>query len=566
MLYTVLTLLAQIYCNGPILETVQNSFMFPDSKHFVDMSLKYDPVTTLRHFDELGDKVNDIVVLREFVTSHFDPPGSELMEWYPTDWVDFPSNFLNIHDYHHRRWALHLHRIWRDLCRRVKDEVRKHQDRYSLLYVPHPFIIPGGRFREFYYWDSFWILKGLLYSEMYETARGVIKNLMFMVENHGFVPNGGRVYYLTRSQPPLLIPMVYDYYMGTGDLQFVMDALPTLEKEYQFWLNHRMSWFKDEEGNDKFPYFQYKAILKVPRPESYREDNELAHGLKTHEEKVRMWSEVASAAETGWDFSTRWFAQDGDERHRMKTIRTWSVVPVDLNAFMCANSRILASLFEIAGDFKKVQGYQQRYEWAKKEMKEIHWNETDGIWYDYDIEKKTHSNIYYVSNAIPLYAKCYDDEDEVTPHKVLNYLMREGVMNFTKGLPTSLAMGSEQQWDKENAWPPMIHMVIEGFRTTGLPDLMKVAQKMATSWLAVTYQSFIRTHAMFEKYNVTLLTEEASAGGGGEYEVQTGFGWTNGVILDLLDKYGDQFSTSAGSLAKYPAVLLLLVVFVEMYY
>ncbi|KAK5974390.1 Trehalase, partial [Trichostrongylus colubriformis] len=93
-------------------------------------------------------------------------------------------------------------------------------------------------------------------------------------------------------------------------------------------------------------------------------------------------------------------------------------------------------------------------------------------------------------------------------------------MNFTKGLPTSLVMGSEQQWDKENAWPPMVHMVIEGFRTTGEPDLMKVAEKMATSWLTVTYQAFIRTHAMFEKYNVTTLTEEMSAGGGGEYEVQ----------------------------------------------
>ncbi|KIH67085.1 alpha,alpha-trehalase [Ancylostoma duodenale] len=187
---------------------------------------------------------------------------------------------------------------------------------------------------------------------------------------------------------------------------------------------------------------------------------------------------------------------------------------------MCVNARILASLFEIRGDFKKVAFYQQRYEWAKREMKEIHWNETDGIWYDYDLERKTHSNTYYVSNAVPLYAKCYDDEDDIVPRRVLEYLKAAGVMNFTKGLPTSLAMGSEQQWDKENAWPPMIHMVIEGFRTTGEPDLMEVAEKMATSWLTVTYQSFIRTHAMFEKYNVTTLTEEASAGGGGEYEVQ----------------------------------------------
>lgn len=108
-----------------------------------------------------------MIILREFVTSHFNPPGSELVEWFPPDWVDFPSNFLNIHDYHHRRWALHLHRIWKDLCRKVilfclilivneqfqvRDDVKHRQDHYSLLYVPHPFIIPGGRFLEFYYW------------------------------------------------------------------------------------------------------------------------------------------------------------------------------------------------------------------------------------------------------------------------------------------------------------------------------------------------------------------------------------------------------------------------------
>ncbi|PIO76778.1 alpha,alpha-trehalase [Teladorsagia circumcincta] len=447
-------------------------------------------IATLRNFDELGDKAKDIAVLREFVNSHFNPPGSELVEWFPRDWVDFPSTFLNIHDYHHRRWALHLHRIWRDLCRRVRDDVRRHQDHYSLLYVPHPFIIPGGRFREFYYWDSFWILKGLIFSEMYETARGIIKNLAFMVDNHGFVPNGGRVYYLTRSQPPLLIPMVYDYFLGTGDLDFVLNHIVKITK-----------WFTTCKG--------MMLLLFV----SFRQHSDI-------EDKTRMWSEIASAAETGWDFSTRWFAQDGEDKHAMRSIRTWSIVPVDLNAFMCVNARILASLFEIRGDFKKVAFYQQRYELAKREMKEIHWNETDGIWYDYDLEKKTHSNIYYVSNAIPLYAKCYDDEDDVTPHRVHQYLKSAGVMNFTKGLPTSLAMGSEQQWDKENAWPPMVHMVIEGFRTTGEPDLMKVAEKMATSWLAVTYQAFIRTHAMFEKYNVTTLTEEMSAGGGGEYEVQ----------------------------------------------
>ncbi|TKR96298.1 hypothetical protein L596_010340 [Steinernema carpocapsae] len=559
MLYYVISLLSQIYVDGPILQAVQDAHLYPDSKYFVDMALKVDPVTTLKNFYELGDKVRKRENLQKFIEAHFDPPGSELIESYPEDWVPFPASFLKIDDYHLRRWALHLHRIWRDLCRRVKEDVRDHQELYSLLYVPHPFVIPGGRFREFYYWDSYWILKGLLFSEMFETAKGMIRNLAYMVDHHGFVPNGGRVYYLIRSQPPLLTPMVYEYYLATGDLEFVQEVLPLLEKEYEFWETQRSSPFLDPETKkEKFPYFQYRVLMKTPRPESYREDMELVRHLDTEDERHLMWSNVASAAETGWDFSTRWFAQSGPSMHDMKSIRTTSIVPVDLNAFICVNARILGSFYEITGRPDKVAAYQRRYEHAKTEMKELHWNETDGIWYDYDLEYKTHSNTYYVSNASPLYAKCYDDEDDVTPRKVYAYLEREGVLSFTKGLPTSLAMGSEQQWDKENAWPPMVHMVIEGFRTTGDPFLMKAAENMATQWLTLSYRSFIQTHSMFEKYNVSSKTEECSAGSGGEYEVQTGFGWTNGVILDLLDKYGDKMHSTASKSVPWLFLAVLM--------
>jgi alpha,alpha-trehalase len=550
MLYYVISLLSQIYCDGPILQAVQDSRLYPDSKYFVDMPLKVDPVRTLRDFYALGERASDVNVLKEFVDDHFEEPGHELIEVYPGDWVPFPTSFQKIEDYRLRRWALHLHRIWRDLCRRVKDDVRQHQELYSLLYVPHPFVIPGGRFREFYYWDSFWIVKGLLFSEMFETARGMILNLAYMVNHHGFIPNGGRVYYLSRSQPPLLTPMVYEYFLATGDLDFVQYVLPLLEKEHNFWVTHRAVPYIDEDsGLELFQFFQYKATLKTPRPESYREDMELVKDLKTEEEKQRLWSEVASAAETGWDFSTRWFAQSGEHRHDMKSIKTWSIVPVDLNAYLCINMRILASFFEISGDFKKVKTYSQQYEKMKLEMKKLHWNETDGIWYDYDLEQKRHSNTYYVSNAVPLYSKCFDDEDDVTPHRVYDYLKREGVLNFTKGIPTSLAFTSEQQWDKDNAWPPMVHMIIEGFRTTGDPKLMKAAEAMATQWLIVNYKSYSTTYAMFEKYNVSLLgNDECSAGGGGEYEVQKGFGWSNGVILDLLNSYGDKMSASTAGI------------------
>ncbi|KRZ76107.1 Trehalase [Trichinella papuae] len=535
MMYYVVSLLSQIYCHGPILDAVQTAHLFPDSKYFVDMALKKDPITTLQNFISLGDRVKDKAVLRAFVDEHFDPPGTELETCFPEDWKPSPKSFNVIKDYEFRRWAVALNRIWKELCRRVKSIVFEHQELYSLLYVPNPFIIPGGRFREFYYWDTFWIAKGLIASEMFATLKGMIRNLGYMVENHGFVPNGGRVYYLFRSQPPLLIPMVYDYYLATGDIDFLHEMLPLLEQEYNFWLLHRGMTFGDDSSN-YMKLFQYKAEMKMPRPESYREDLELVQNLTDDHAREFVWAQIVSGAETGWDFSSRWFSHTGPEAFTLRSIRTWSIIPVDLNAFMCMNTKLLANLYEMAGNVTKVLLYQARFEQAKAAMKQIHWNEEDGIWYDYDLETKSHVDVYYISNVLPLYAKCYDDEE--VPSRVYNYLKRVGALNSTRGVPTSFIQ-SDQQWDSANAWPPMVHMLLEGLRTSGDPEIMEMAKELAIQWLRANYDAFLKTNSMFEKYNVSSTAGDMPFGSGGEYEVQTGFGWTNGVILDLLVKYGD---------------------------
>uniref|UniRef100_A0A914I4H6 Trehalase n=1 Tax=Globodera rostochiensis TaxID=31243 RepID=A0A914I4H6_GLORO len=521
MLYYVVSLLSQIYCDGPILQAVQDARLFADSKYFVDMPLKQDPVSTLRDFYALGDRVKDSSVLEAFVESHFEPPGVGhcICTGYGVTFADESKTMF---------------------------ESIKSVTHFSMSHI-HSSSLAGG-FGNFITGIRFGFSKVCCSRRCMTRQRVVILNLIYMVDHHGFVPNGGRIYYLSRSQPPLLTPMVYEYFLATGDLDFVHQVLPTLEKEQHFWnLNRARSFLHPETNEELFQYYQYRAAMKGPRPESYREDMELAKGLSSAAEREAIWSNVASAAETGWDFSTRWFAQEGPGMHDIKSIRTWSIVPVDLNAFMCINMRYMAAFYEIFGNIEKKKEYYERYQKMKLAIKRLHWNETDGIWYDYDLEREAHSNTYYVSNALPLYSKCYDDEDDVTPHKVFEYLKREGVLNFTKGIPTSLAMGSIQQWDKENAWPPMVHMVVEGFRTSGDLDLMKAAEQMATQWLIVNYKGYVSTYAMFEKYNASMFNEEGCGGSGGEYEVQKGFGWTNGVILDLLDKYGAKISVAASA-------------------
>ncbi|KAH7718594.1 Trehalase family protein, partial [Aphelenchoides avenae] len=161
-----------------------------------------------------------------------------------------------------RQWALDLNNIWRSLCRQVDKKVLSNPERHSLIYVPEPFVVPGGRFREFYYWDAYWIIRGLLASGMTETSKRIIKNFLYMVDKYGMIPNGGRIYYVRRSQPPLLAGMLYEYYEATRDKAFVAEALPLVEKELQFWEANRQVVVQVDGLN--YTVFQYRAASNAP--------------------------------------------------------------------------------------------------------------------------------------------------------------------------------------------------------------------------------------------------------------------------------------------------------------
>lgn len=305
---------SEIYCHGPLLDRIQMKKIFKDSKTFVDMKMKYSPNETFERFSkfmvEHGNNP-EFVELYSFVNKTFDPAGSEFEEWIPNDWKKSPKFLDEINDASFREWVSNLNARWKDLGRKMKDDVKDNQDRYSIIWVPNPAIVPGGRFREFYYWDSYWIIKGLLLSEMTETAKGMLDNFLYIVEQYGFIPNGGRIYYSKRSQPPLLIPSIKIYYDHTEDLDYIRNNIATMEKEFQFWMtNHTV---KIDKGGRTYTLAVYGDKSQGPRPESYREDIHSALVFSTPEEKEDHYSELKAAAESGWDFSSRWFiSKDGD--------------------------------------------------------------------------------------------------------------------------------------------------------------------------------------------------------------------------------------------------------------
>nr|AHM26076.2 trehalase [Anisakis simplex] len=524
-----------IYCGGSLLDAVQKARLFQDCKHFVDMPLKVDAESTLREWEALmsGNNLNE-TSLRQFVATHFDEPGGELDDFHPKDYDPECNKFDAITCPSYRQWAKELHRKWPTLCRKVSDRVLADPNRYSLIALPKPFVVPGGRFREMYYWDSFFTIKGLLASGMHETVRGMIENMGHLIDKFGYVPNGNRVYYLNRSQPPLLTWCLAAYYEATGDKEFLLTGARWFEREIEFFQNRRSVQLKGVA----FPLYRYHVIAEGPRPESYREDMESAEHIQDLIEKQRLWGDIAAAAESGRDFSSRWFSKDGPVAGKMGSTRTSSILPVDLNAIICGNWRLMANLYEAMNDLVSAEQCRQNFNAMRQAIHQVFWDEDCGCWFDYDIVTGKHVTDYMDTNFFPLFTGC--THDGFNPSKVVSYLSSSGALSYPGGLPSSL-IASGQQWDFPNAWAPTTWVVIQGLRATGQKEL---ARQIAEKWIRKNYSMWVSTGGrMFEKYNVDSVCPNGVAGGG-EYEVQEGFGWTNGVILDLLMTYGPELTTT----------------------
>lgn len=279
-----------------------------DSKTFVDMKMRYSPNETLQRFDQFMEKHDNFPTRKQvsaFISDNFEDKGQEFENWIPGDLIDNPKFLNNITDTSLRQFGSDLNKVWKQLGRKMKAEIEHNKEQYSIIWVPHPVIVPGGRFREFYYWDSYWIIQGLLLSEMYETAKGMLENFLYIVDNYGHIPNGGRIYYLARSQPPLLIPSIKLYVDTLKDYTFVSQNIEIMEKEFDYWMTNHTKVIQYNGKN--YTLALYGDRSNGPRPESYSEDVESAAMFKEEHQKQAFYSELKAAAESGWDFSSRWF-------------------------------------------------------------------------------------------------------------------------------------------------------------------------------------------------------------------------------------------------------------------
>ncbi|MFZ2998013.1 alpha,alpha-trehalase TreA [Sphingobium sp.] len=485
----------QIY--GPLFEAVQRDKLFADGKSFADAVPRGDPsaiVADYRRVMPQGD------ALRAFVLRHFDVPGEEAAS---------PSRSLRGH----------IAALWPQLTRPALTP----PPGSSALALPAPYVVPGGRFREIYYWDSYFTMLGLKADGRQDLIDSMLTDFESLIDRYGFIPNGTRTYYLGRSQPPFFALMAE---LGTSDAPAAARHLKALRAEHAFWMRGA-----DELGRsaadrrvvrmpDGALLNRYWDDRPGPRDESWAEDVSTAR--ESNRPAADIYRHLRAGAESGWDFSSRWL----DDPKRLSTIRTTDIVPVDLNSLLWSLERAIAKRCAAAKDAPCARQFTSLATARSRAIDRWLWLGQDGRYADWDIKSGKATPVLSAATLFPLFVGLANRQQaEAVARTTRAQLLGPG------GLRTS-RIASGQQWDSPNGWAPLQWVAVEGLARTGHDAL---AKDIARRWIGTVGAAYRETGKMLEKYDV----EERKPGGGGEYPLQDGFGWTNGVTRALIARWPD---------------------------
>jgi alpha,alpha-trehalase len=504
---------SQLY--GQLFEDVQMRRVFPDSKTFVDAIAKEAPrIIVQRYQEETQEPGFDLAA---FVTQNFTIQRPEDSGYHSISGQDVCS---------------HIDSLWSVLARKPDQA----DPRSSLLPLPYPYVVPGGRFNEIYYWDSYFTMLGLEESGRHDLALSMVRNFVSLITRYGHVPNGNRTYYLSRSQPPFFAAMVELIADQAGDRRAVYtEFLGALSEEYAFWM----------EGADTLaPGSVHRRVVRlkdgtllnrywddrnIPREESYWEDVDTAKA--SGRPPAEVYRNLRAAAESGWDFSSRWL-RDGKT---LATIRTTDLVPVDLNSLMVQLETTLARAYAAARKPEKAAEFNARAELRARAVRRYLWDPDKGVFTDYLWREERPSGTVTAATFAPLFfGLATKVQAERVADVVRARLLKRG------GLVTS-TVSTGQQWDAPNAWAPLQWLAIEGLNDYGE---IALAETIAQRWMLKVITAYRATGKLMEKYNVE---DTSLVTGGGEYPTQDGFGWTNGVLRKLLVLYPSAVAPRTGA-------------------
>ncbi len=486
-----------------LFEAVQLGRVFEDSKTFVDCIPRKHPDEILAEYRARQDQPG--FDLGRFVRERF-----ETVQPPPSEYVSDPDQPL----------VAHIDGLWDVLTRHP----RQHRPFSSLLPLPCAYVVPGGRFGELYYWDSYFTMQGLAASGRRDLLRDMADNFAWLIDHYGHVPNGNRSYYLSRSQPPVFALMV-ELFERHG-VREALPYLPRLRREHEFWMRD-CDGLRNGEASRHCVRMDDGALLNRywdeqdrPREEEYLEDLSTARAQSARP-APEVYRELRAAAASGWDFSSRWCDEGGD----LSTTRTTSFVPVDLNAFLYFLEAQIADLSTKSGDANTAKHYTALARARCEAMARWLWDEHAGAFVDYDLARGCRRTAPCAAAAAPLYVGlASESQAKRTVAWLRGGLLQRG------GLGTTCVVSGEQ-WDEPNGWAPLQWLAIAGARRYGLDEF---ADEIRRRWLATVGDLYRRESKLVEKYVVADTGDGAVGGGGGEYPLQDGFGWTNGVTRRLL--------------------------------
>ncbi len=477
---------------------VHTSGIFSDGKVFADARAKMSPSIILKEYNKRrNDKDFD---LEFFVRKYFDLEQHKMIP-YRSDGKQIEA---------------HLNDLW-DHLKRDPDKKRSKDSRIPL---PFSYIVPGGRFNEIYYWDSYFTILGLITSGRIELAESMINNFTYLIDTYGHIPNGSRTYFLSRSQPPFYSLMIAELIKQRGK-SIIKNYLPSLVKEYNFWMKGTNQ-LSDYQAINRVVKLDGTLLLNryydhknTPRMEMYRNDWALIDFKQNRHDE--LFRNLRSACESGWDFSSRWLKDQND----LTSIEILDILPIDLNCLLWHHEKLISECYKEIGQDELSLNYGILSVNRKKAIQSIFWNKKRQFYCDYNHRNRSVSDKCTLAGCFPLFFKlATEDQAMHTVARLQDEFIKDG------GLVTT-PINSGQQWDAPNGWAPLQYMAIKGLLNYGYKAL---AQEVAFRWINLNEKIYNETGKMMEKYNVmdTTLT-----GAGGEYDLQDGFGWTNGVYLAL---------------------------------
>lgn len=375
------------------------------------------------------------------------------------------------------------------------------KDDESLLGLPKPYLVPsysakvGFDYNELYYWDSYFMVQGMLDEAHRELVMGILENLLFLFKRFRVIPNASRTYLTGRSQPPFLTTFIFDAYQAykLSD-DWLKGAMQVAEEEY------RTVWMGVKKPNERQVY----------------------QGLSRYYD-INYLHDLAEA-ESGWDMTPRF------ER------RALNFLPVDLNALLYKYETDFARAARIFGDKRAAAQWDNTAMLRKVIINKLMWDRIRGLYYDFNYVREKRTTTSSLAAYFPMWAGMVDEKQAAAMVKALRRFEHKGGLTTTDALPLGqFVIGSmPTQWAYPNGWAPLQFIVVKALERYGYHQ---DARRIAMKWLKANLQWYNQHHVFLEKYNVVSPEKPPLKG---LYPSQTGFGWSNAVFERFCRDYVDR--------------------------